>query len=182
MTRSASRLAAFHESTPALRVLKWIVAPLFIVHVVLAGISGYRAIVQVYHVDIAVGSTTLTHGSAIQLSVASSGRTTVDAELDLVQPTHAETLAVLLIRSHENASLDPRTIHASKRVTLTSDQLAHFQPGAAVLRATANGRSQWLRVPPPVISERVVRIAPPGTTVASQPLGSRSIAPPQSDR
>jgi hypothetical protein len=171
MTRPASRLSSFHESAPALRVLKWVVAPLLAIHVVLASISGYRAIVQVYHVDIALASPTLNDGSAIRLSVATSGRATVDTELELIQPSHAETLAVLFVRGHENASYDPRTINAAKSVTLTTEQLAHFRPGHAVLRATANGRSQWLRIPPPVIAERSVEIAPRLETVASKPLG-----------
>jgi hypothetical protein len=175
MTRPASRLATFHESTPALRVLKWVVAPLVVIHVVLASISGYRAIVQVYQVDIALASPTLSHGSAVRLSVATSGRTPVDAELELIQSTHAETLAVLLIPDHENASYDPRTIHAAKSVLLTSERLARFQPGPAILRATANGRSQWLRVPPPVVAERSVDMPTVATSVASKPLGvSRS--------
>ena len=86
-----NRLGAFHESARSLRVLKWIVLPLVIAHVLLATISGYRAIVQVYRVEIAVDAGT-------------------------------------------------------------------FQPGNALLRATANGRSQWLRVPPPVIEKRAVDI------------------------
>jgi hypothetical protein len=126
--------------------------------VVLASISGYRAIVQVYRVDIAVDAPTLRPGSNIDMSVATSGRTPVDAELELIQPAHAETLAVLLIHDHENASYDPRTIHAAKRVVLTGEQLARFRPGRALLRATGNGRSQWLRVPPPVVKERAVEI------------------------
>jgi hypothetical protein len=65
---------------------------------------------------------------------------------------------VLFIRGRRNASYDPRTIHAASHVQLTSPQLAPFQSGAATLRATANGRSQWLRVPPPVVTERAVRI------------------------
>ena len=38
-----NRLGAFHESARSLRVLKWIVLPLVIAHVLLATISGYRA-------------------------------------------------------------------------------------------------------------------------------------------
>ena len=153
-----NRLAAFHESARSLRALKWIVLPLVIAHVVLATISGYRAIVQVYRVEITVDAATLRAGTNIAMSVATSGRTPVDVELELIQATHAETLAVLLIRDHRNPSYDPRTIHAATRVVLTREQLARFQPGNALLRATANGRSQWLRVPPPVIEKRAVDI------------------------
>jgi len=161
--RSASparptRLAAFHESTRSLRVLKWIVLPFVVVHVVLASISGYRAIVQVYRVEIAIDAPTLRAGTNIGMAVATSGRAPVDAELELIQAAHAETLAVLLIHDHVNPSYDPRTIHADTHIALTAGQLARFQPGRAILRATANGRSQWLRVPPPVVGERPVLI------------------------
>jgi len=37
--------------------------------------------------------------------------------------------------------------------------LAGFDAGAATLRASAVGRPQWLRVPPPTIRERSVTIA-----------------------
>lgn len=153
-----ARVSVFHESAPSLRVLWWIVLPFFVVHVVLASISGYRAIVQVYHVGIGVGAPVIRPGTNLMMSVATSGRTIADVKLELIQQRHAETLAVLLVRTHDNASYDPRTIHATKVVTLTSEQLARFQPGPAMLRATGNGRSQWLRVPPPVITERTVAI------------------------
>jgi hypothetical protein len=158
MTQRGAHIAAFHESTRSLRILWWIVLPFFVVHVVLASISGYRAIVQVYRVEIALAFPEVEPGTDIGMSVATSGRATVDAELELIQSAHAETLAVLIIPGHRTASLDPRTIHARQEVTLTAERLARFTPGRAVLRATANGRSQWLRVPPPVITERPVEI------------------------
>jgi hypothetical protein len=158
MSSRPSRLATFQQSAASLRVLKWIVLPFLVVHFVLATISGYRAIVQVYRVDIAVDSPTLRAGSTVDMSVATSGRTPIDAELVLIQPPNAETLAVLMIRDHSNPSYDPRTIHAAKRLAITGPQLARFRPGHALLRATANGRSQWLRVPPPVITERRIDI------------------------
>ena len=162
---SASRLAPFHESPRSLRVLFWIILPFAVAHVILATISGYRAIVQVYHVELATDAPTLRAGTTVAIAVATSGRTTVDAELELIQATHAETLAVLRVHDHTNASYDPRTIHAARRVTLTSEQLAHFAPGPARLRVTANGRSQWLRVPPPVVREQAVEI---GTSSGSR--------------
>ena len=165
---SASRLATFHEPPRSLRVLFWIVLPFAVVHVILATISGYRAIVQVYHVELSTDTPTLRPGTTVAVSVATSGRATVDAELELIQSTQAETLAVLLVPGHSNASYDPRTIHAAKRVTLTSGQLARFHTGSARLRVTANGRSQWLRVPPPVVTEHVVEIAETTGAIASQ--------------
>jgi len=155
---SASRLSTFHESPRSLRMLFWIIAPFAAAHIVLATISGYRAIVQVYHVELTTDTSALRAGSTIDVAVATSGRAKVDAELELIQAAHAETLAVVLVPDHTNASYDPRTIHAARRVTLTSEQLARFDAGPARLRLTANGRSQWLRVPPPVIREQAVEI------------------------
>jgi hypothetical protein len=143
-----------------MRVLTWVLLPLIVTHVVLATISGYRAIVQVYHVDVVLDSATLRPGSVLVMHVATSGRVPVDAELQLIQPTRVKTLAVLLIPDHRNASYNPFTIHASKRVVVTNEQLALLTPGRATLRLIASGRSQWLRVPPPVIAERSVLVAP----------------------
>jgi hypothetical protein len=114
----------------------------------------------------------MTERARLATSVATSGRAPVDVELLLIQSTRAETLAVLLVPDHVNASYDPRTIHAARQVTLTAEQLARLQPGRAVLRAVANGRSQWLRVPPPVITERAVTIgtAALGLNTSHDPL------------
>ena len=171
---TASRFSPFHESSRSLRVLFWIIAPFAAAHIILATISGYRAIVQVYHVELTTDTPTLRAGSNIDVDVATSGRATVDAELELIQSARAETLAVVIVRDHTNASYDPRTIHASRRVTLTSDQLVHFHSGPARLRVTANGRSQWLRVPPPVIREQAVEI---GDASASRGPASTLAAP-----
>jgi len=178
---SAARLATFQESSRSLRVLFWILLPFVVAHVVLASFSGYRAIVQVYNVQLATDSSTLRGGSRIDVAIATSGRATVDAELELIQPTHVETLAVLRVPGHTNASYDPRTIHASQHVTLTSEQISRFHAGPARLRVTANGRSQWLRVPPPVIREQAVEIgdatgpsrAPASTLAAPAPRTPR---------
>ena len=122
---------------------------------------------MVYDVELLTDTPTLRPGTTVAVAVATSGRKPVDAELELIQPTHAETLAVLIVRDHTNASYDPRPIHADRRVTLTSEQLAHFRPGPARLRVTANGRSQWLRVPPPVIREQAIEIGEIAGAIAS---------------
>lgn len=172
---SATRLATFQESSRSLRVLFWIILPFVVAHVILASFSGYRAIVQVYRVELKTDTPTLRAGAAVDIAVATSGRTTVDAALELIQSDHAETLAVLRVPGHTNASYDPRTIHAAQHVTVTSEQLAHFHTGAARLRVTANGRSQWLRVPPPVIREQAVEI---GEIIASSRAPSSAPAAP----
>lgn len=175
---SAARVATFQESSRSLRVLFWIILPFVVAHVILATISGYRAIVQVYRVQLTTDTPTLRPGSTVALAVATSGRATIDGVVELIQSAQAETVAVFRVPGHTNASYDPRTIHAERRVTLTSEQLARFRPGPARLRAIANGRSQWLRVPPPVIRERTVQIGETAGTIASPPASSPTPAAP----
>ena len=61
---------------------------LVIVHIPLALWSGYRAIVQVQRLEL--NATRVLHpGSAIQVTVVSSGRVAVDVWLEMVQGTQA---------------------------------------------------------------------------------------------
>ena len=145
-----TRLATFHESSRSLRVLKWIVLPFIIAHVVLATISGYRAIVQVYRVEIAVDASTLRAGTNIEMSVATSGRTPVDMELELIQATHAETLAVLVIRDHRNPSYDPlpsisrATIVARERCSPSTEMLVDgLSMSSSVPRTATSSWCSW---------------------------------------
>lgn len=150
----------FHEQPVSMRVLKWVVVPALAVHIVLATISGYRAIVQVYRLDLRSSERVLHSGSTVGFTVVTSARTHVDVELELRQGTRAETLAVKLVPGNVNASYDPRTKWAKVTVVLSPEQLARLDRGPAILRATANGRSQWLRTPPPKIQELAVDIQP----------------------
>jgi hypothetical protein len=43
-------------------------------------------------------------------------------------------------------------------VVLAPEQLARFLSGPATVRATATGRRQWLRLPPPTVREAAVDI------------------------
>ena len=122
------------------------------VHVPLACYSGYRAIVQVYSLKLNVPSE-LRAGSRVGYEVATSGRTPVHVRLLMTQGARAETLLVGLVRDHENPSYDPRTIHASNAIQLSAATLAGFAEGPVVLRGVATGASQFLRTPPPTISE-----------------------------
>jgi hypothetical protein len=129
------------------------------VHVPLACYSGYRAIVQVYSLKLRVPSE-LHAGSHLGYDVATSGRTNVHVRLMLIQRTRAETLMVGLVRDHENASYDPRTIHASADVDLSTEKFAGFDTGPAVVRGVAVGGPQWFRTPPPTITETSVVLRP----------------------
>jgi hypothetical protein len=75
-----------------------------------------------------------------------------------VQGSHAETLAVQFVRGNEWGSIDPRARRASQAVVLAPEVLSRFRAGAAVLRATATGRPQWMRLPPPTVRESAVEI------------------------
>jgi hypothetical protein len=120
--------------------------------------SGYRAYYQVRGVELQLAEPTLRDGSVIHVAVAGSGRTTIDVRVELIQGGRSETLAVQHVRGNDWASFDPRPREASQSVVLTSEQLARFLPGPATVRATATGRPQWLRLPPPTVREAAVDI------------------------
>jgi hypothetical protein len=158
---SRSAVQRFHTEAPSMRVLRWIIVPLVAVHVVLATFSGYRAIWQIYRLELRVADPVLRPGTSVGFAVVSSGRVEADASLELIQGPVAETLAVRLLPRNGNASYDPRPQRASASVVLTATHLAAFKPGAALVRATANGGMQWLRTPPPTVREQRVEIPPP---------------------
>lgn len=120
--------------------------------------SGHRAYFQVRGLELRVDEHVLRAGSVVETEVVSSGRTHADVRVELVQGTHAETLAVQFVPGNEWGSIDPRTRRASQRVVLTPEVLSRFESGAAVLRATATGRPQWTRLPPPTVRETAVEI------------------------
>jgi hypothetical protein len=139
-------------------LLKRAALPLLALCVVTALSSGYRAYYQVYDLQLHVAESELRGGSAVEVAVAGSGRTTIDVRVELIQGDRSETLAAQQVRGNEWASFDPRPRKASQKVLLTAEQLARFAPGPATVRATATGRPQWLRLPPPTVREEAVNI------------------------
>lgn len=139
-------------------LLKKAVWPVLALCLVTALASGYRAYYQVLGLELQLTETTLGDGSAFQVALVGSGRTTVEVRVELIQGAHSETLAVQQVRGNDWASFDPRPRRASQRVLLTPEQLARFQNGPATVRATATGRPQWLRLPPPTVREAAVEI------------------------
>ncbi len=115
-------------------------------------VSAHRAYFQVRSLELQA-ERILHSGSTIQSTVVSSGRTYADVRLELRQGSHSETLAMQTVPGNEYGFFDPRTQRASQTVTLTPEILSRFEAGAAQLRVTAHGRSQWTRVPPPVVRE-----------------------------
>ena len=127
------------------------------VYLVIGMISAYRAFYQVHSVEIE-SADVLQSGSAITTNVVSYARGPVDVRIELVQDGHSATIAALRVRGNEWALLDPRTQHGSQSIVLTDEVLKQFANGKAIVRATAIGRPQWGRLPPPLVRERVVSV------------------------
>jgi hypothetical protein len=125
-------------------------------------VSGYRAIVQVYDVAIHVASPEVRPGSPITARVVTSGRTYVDARVELLQAGRADTLGTLRISANKASFYDPRPQHAALTVTIPPDVFSRFRRGKASIRAVAEGHSQFLRVPPPKISETAIFLVSSG--------------------
>ncbi len=126
-------------------------------HVPLALWSGYRATVQVQSLELNA-SDRLRDGSTIRVGVVSSGRVTVDVRLEMIQGARAETLGVQRVASSGNPAYDPRFKRAAMSVVVTPQLLSRFEAGSARVRATAHGRPQSLRTPPPETREVMVEI------------------------
>jgi hypothetical protein len=121
--------------------------------------AAYRALVQVRALELRVLSPELRAGLPVVVQVVTSGRTVVDVRLELAQGEHVEMLATLRVAASHDASLDPRKRQGAMTPAFTAAFLGHFEPGPAVLRATAVGRPQWMRTPPPTVREMAVIVA-----------------------
>ena len=145
------------EAKP-LTLLRRVTIVVLAVFLVIGLVSSYRAYIQVQYLELRSSEDTLRVGSVVETDVVSSARTTIAVRLELIQGSHTEKLDVLELRGNEFGFFDPRSKHAAQKVILTANQLAPFQSGDALLRATATGRPQWGRTPPPVIRELRVEI------------------------
>ena len=83
-------------------------------------------------------------------------------KLELIQGTQASTLADLRVAPTRNRFFDPRSRQGTMMPSFTTEFLAQFQPGPAILRATATGTMQLFRTPAPVVQETAVIVAAPG--------------------
>ncbi|HEU0077237.1 MAG TPA: hypothetical protein VFQ76_06285 [Longimicrobiaceae bacterium] len=126
-----------------------------------ATLSGWRAWVQVRSLELHAAAPVLRGGSRLQARVVTSGRTFVDLRLELVQGTHAETLAVRQVPKNRDAATDPRSRRDSLAVVLAPELLERFREGPVLVRAVARGRPQWLREPPPTVRELALEIRRP---------------------
>lgn len=139
-------------------ILRRVIIAAAIVHFSLAAVSGYRAIVQVYRVAIESSSLNLTTGSPVTARIVTSGRTFVNAKLELIQRGQAATIASVLVRENDFFFYDPRPHREAFVALVPRDVFTRFKPGTAVLRLTAAGRSQLLRVPPPKVQEMQIHL------------------------
>ena len=142
-----------------LRVVQRVVIIVALLHVAIGAWSAYRAWVQVRQLELKVVSPDLKAGMPALVHVVSSGRTFVNVRLELVQGTRAVMLATLRVAPSREPFYDPRTRPGTMMPSFTAEFLAQFQPGPAILRATAIGRPQWQRTPPPVVQEIAVVVS-----------------------
>ena len=172
MSERTSRVGRDYPADPralvvARRLILLVAVPFFLVD----GFSIYRRLSQLRRLDVQVGSVDLRAGSAVTLDASSWATTMVTVRLELVQGARSETLLLHRLPPNAEATLDPRPRSARLRVVLTADRLARYDPGDAVLRATATWRAQLLRKSRPVVREVAVKITP--TSERSSPGSSR---------
>jgi hypothetical protein len=146
------------RKTRARTLLKGTLAVLLVAYLSIGLMAAYRAWFQVKSLDLKTDSSILKPGSAIQTTLVSYARTTIDVRVELIQEAHAETIATIHLRGNEWAFFDPRSRQASQSTVVNADLLSRFDRGTAKLRATAVGREQWTRLPPPVVRELTLEI------------------------
>jgi hypothetical protein len=135
-----------------MRISKRVILVIVLLHVPVWISSSYRAWVQIYRLDLEAPAT-LRAGTVLRFGLVSSGRTEADARLEIIQGGNRVLLGEIFTHRNRNAAYDPRSQHNDTAVTLTPGILARFQPGPAVLHASAVGRPQWMRVPPPTVRD-----------------------------
>jgi hypothetical protein len=140
-------------------VFKRVVLAIVAVHLVVGAVSSYRAWFQVHGVEIITSDKIIHEGSTVQTSVITYGRTPVDVTLDLIQDGYVVTLDQQRVPPNQFGFYDPRTQSLSFACVLKPEHSVGFHDGPAILRATAIGRHQWMRLPPPFIRELPIMIS-----------------------
>lgn len=157
MARAASVRSPFEEGRGS-RLGKRLVLAFILVQLPIGVLSSYRAWVQIKELTLETDGAVLRPGAIVRSKLVSWARTESDARIELVQGDHVETLGEVYVSRNHEPVFDPRPKHDSVVVTLSGDMLARFDDGPARLRATAVGRPQWLRTPPPTVREQAVVI------------------------
>ena len=158
MARALTYPSPFEESR-GYRLAKRVVVWFILVQLPIGALSSYRAWVQIKELTLSTTSSTLTSGVVVRSELVSWARTESDARIELVQGDRVAMLGEVYVSRNHEPVFDPRPRRGSVVVALTPEMLAGFDAGAATLRASAVGRPQWLRVPPPTIREQPVTIA-----------------------
>src|SRR5881394_1425512 len=91
-----------HAEAPFLAIVRKVLLVLLSIHVVLASISGDRALVQIHSVDVHASDRTLQPGTSLTSQVVSYGRTWTTLRLILLQGSRAETLGVVRVPPNYN--------------------------------------------------------------------------------
>jgi hypothetical protein len=147
------------EESRAAKLGKRAVLWFILLQLPVGALSSYRAWVQIKELTLTTTNPTLSPGVVVQSQLVSWARTESDARIEIIQGKRVAMLGeVYLPRNHEPV-FDPRPKSGSVVVTIEPQMLAEFDPGPALLRASAVGRPQWLRVPPPTIREMAVTIS-----------------------
>jgi hypothetical protein len=139
-------------------VLRQCASFLISLYLMIGFVSAYRAFYQVQELKVTTTAPTLRNGSVVETNVISYARTHVDVKLELIQGMNSATLAKQTVPGNDWGFFDPRNRQGTQSATITTDILKRFEPGTARLRATAIGRPQWTRLPPPVVHELIVQL------------------------
>ena len=87
--------------------LKRVFVAIIAVYVGVGLVSAHRAYIQVRSLEFNA-PVTLSSGTVVETLLVSSGRTTVDVEVDLIQGAHSERLFTMQLRGNEFGFWDPR--------------------------------------------------------------------------
>lgn len=156
---TASAASSREGGQRILRVFQRVVLILVLLYAALGAYSVYRAWVQVRSLDLRVVSEDIRPGIPALVEVTTSGVTIVKVKLELVQGATHETLSALRLVPAHAPFFNPRIRQGTMMPSFTPEFLARFQPGPAVVRATATGERKWLYTPEPVVKEVAVVVA-----------------------
>src|SRR5918995_310350 len=153
MARAISHPSPFEESR-ASRLGKRAVLWFILLQLPVGALSSYRAWVQIKSLTLSTTSPVLAPGVVVRSDLVSWARTESDARIEHVQRDRVAMLGEVYLPRNREPVFDPRPQRGSVVVALTAEALAPFENGPATLRASALGRPQWLRTPPPTIREQ----------------------------
>ena len=157
MPRAISKPSPFEESRGS-RIGKRLVLWFILLQLPIGALSSYRAWVQIKELTLETESSVLRSGTTVRSRLVSWARTESDARIELVQGNHVQMLGEVFLARNREPVFDPRPKTDSVVVTISPASLEGFSDGPARLRATAVGRPQWLRTPPPTVREQAVTI------------------------